>query len=462
MRKYRPPPGWSVAAYRFALDPTSRQQRALLSHCGAARFAYNWAVSWVRAAWDQRVAERSYGVDDSDLTPWRPWSLLALRKQWNQVKGVVAPWWADHSKEAYNTGLANAAAAFDNYKASRGGTRAGAKVGKPKWKRKHTSGLSCRFTTGVIRIEPDRKHVTLPRLGMIKTHEATRKLARRLEQGTARILSVTVSRHGMRWFAAFQVAVRRTDPPSACPDATIGVDLGISHLAVLSTPLSGVSDADGFVTNPRHLDRALTKLRRACRAVSRRQGPDRRTGRKPSNRWRRANKARNRIHQRVANARRDALHKFTTALAEQAGTIVVEALNVNGMLRNRHVARHIADAGWGTLRRMLEYKVDRRAGRLHVADRWFPSSKTCSTCGVVKAKLSLRDRVFRCAGCGLVIDRDLNAARNLRSLVDTVESGTGVAGHPELSGSNGRRSRCKTPPRGADGVDASTLRRVSA
>jgi putative transposase len=452
-----------VAAYRFALEPTPRQQRALASHCGAARFAYNWAVSWVRAAWDQRQTEASYGVPEQELTPWRPWSLPALRRQWNQIKHEVAPWWAENSKEAYNTGLANAAAAFDNYTASRNGARAGPRMGKPKRKCKHTAGLSCRFTTGPIRVEPDRTHVTLPRLGAIKTNESTRKLARRLEAGTAKILNATVSRRGGRWFCSFQVAVQRHDAPAAHSDAVVGVDLGVAHLAVLSAPVPGVSDDDGFVPNPRHLDRAQKRLRRASRKVSRRRGPDRRSGQKPSNRWRAANRARNRLHHRVAHLRADGLGQLTTALAANAGTLVVEDLNVAGMLRNRRLSRRIADAGWGMLRRQLAYKTGWRGGTLHVADRWFPSSKTCSACGAVKAKLPLRVRVFTCDHCGLALDRDLNAARNLARLVIGLGgSGTGVAGDPGTLVPNGRLSRCKTPPRGADGVDASTPQRVSA
>jgi putative transposase len=184
-------------------------------------------------------------------------------------------------------------------------------------------------------------------------------------------------------------------------------------------------------SQPRYLDAAQRKLRRASRKVSRRRGPDRRTGQRPSNRWHKANRERNRVHQRVANLRLDGLHKLTTALAGHADTLVVEDLNVAGMLRNKRLARHIADAGWGLLRRMLEYKTRWRGGTLHVADRWFASSKTCSDCGAVKAKLPLRVRVFHCDVCGLVLDRDLNAARNLAQLVTELsESGTGVAGHP--------------------------------
>ena len=121
--------GWVVQAYRYALDPSPRQERALASHAGAARVAYNWAVSWVLATWAQCKAEESYGVPEDERTPWRGWSLPTLRKEWNQVKNDVAPWWAQNSKEAYSSGLAGAAAAFDNYAASKSGRRRGRRWG---------------------------------------------------------------------------------------------------------------------------------------------------------------------------------------------------------------------------------------------------------------------------------------------------------------------------------------------
>ncbi|MGW5188334.1 RNA-guided endonuclease InsQ/TnpB family protein [Kribbella sp. NPDC004138] len=152
--------------------------------------------------------------------------------------------------------------------------------------------------------------------------------------------------------------------------------------------------------------------------MSRRVGPDRRNGRVPSQRWRRANVQRNRVHHRVACQRADALHKLTTAVAREYGTVVVEDLNVAGMLKNRRLASRIWDAGFGEIRRQLAYKTKWNGGRLIVADRWYPSSKTCSNCGVVKAKLLLSERVFRCNSCGLVMDRDENAARNLAALAD--------------------------------------------
>jgi putative transposase len=227
-----------------------------------------------------------------------------------------------------------------------------------------------RFTTGTIRVEPDRKHVVLPRLGRLKLHESARKLARRLDAGTARILSATVRRDGGRWHVSLTCEVDRVVRAPTSPDAVVGVDVGVRHLAVLST--------GDLISNPRHLDTAGRRLRRLGRAVSRKTGPDRRTGRHPSNRWHRAATALSRAHTRVANLRRDGLHKLSTRLARQYGTIVVEDLNVAGMVRNRRLAKAISDAGFGEIRRQLAYKTQWNGGRLVVADRWYPSSKTCS------------------------------------------------------------------------------------
>jgi putative transposase len=289
-----------------------------------------------------------------------------------------------------------------------------------------------RFTTGTIRIEPDRMHVVLPRLGRLKLHESARKLARRVEAGTAWILSVTVGRERGRWFVSFTCEVQRAERTPCRPAATVGVDVGVKHLAVLST--------GELVPNPRHLDSAGRRLRRLARRMSRRVGPDRRFRQETSNRWHQARWALGRAHARVANLRRDGLHKLTTRLVREYGTVVVEDLNVAGMLRNRRLARHIADAGFAEMRRQLAYKTDWNGGRLLVADRWFPSSKTCSGCGAVKAKLALSERTYTCTTCGLSLDRDLNAARNLAALaVEVNVAGSG----PETL--NGRGADRKTP-----------------
>ncbi|MET7969573.1 helix-turn-helix domain-containing protein [Micromonospora sp. NPDC005305] len=168
-----------MQAYRFALDLTPGQERDLARHAGAARKAHNWALDRVKAVMAQRAAERSYGIGDDQLTPAVGWTLPALRREWNQVKDEVAPWWRECSKEAYNTGLDALARALKNWSDSRCGKRAGRPVGFPRRKSKRRTTPSVRFTTGVIRVAPDRKHVTLPRLGTIKLHESARKLARR-------------------------------------------------------------------------------------------------------------------------------------------------------------------------------------------------------------------------------------------------------------------------------------------
>jgi putative transposase len=408
-----------IQAYRFALDPSPVQERMLRSHCGAQRFAYNWGLALVKANLDQRHAEASYGLTADGVTPAVSWSAYSLRKLWNQVKDIVAPWWAENSKEAYSSGVANLATALGNWHKSRTGTRAGRSLGFPLFKGKR-AGLSCRFTTGAFGLtDADRRHVRLPRIGTVRTHESTRKLARHVEHGRARIRSATVAYRSGRWFCSFSVEITRTDPPPARPDSVVGVDLGVTSLAVLST--------GEVIANPRHLEIAQRQLRRLQRQAARRTGPDKRTRRTPSNRWRKTRARIARLHAGIANARRDGLHKLTTRLARTHGAIVIEDLHVAGMLANRRLARRIAGVGMAELRRQLEYKTTWRGGRLIVADRWFPSSKTCSDCGAVTAKLRLSERTFHCDRCGLVLDRDLNAARNLAALAAEAMGGASAA-----------------------------------
>jgi putative transposase len=187
----------------------------------------------------------------------------------------------------------------------------------------------------------------------------------------------------------------------------IGVDAGVRQLVTLSTAVT--------IPNPRALERSQRKLRKLNRQLARRMpGSKRRkqTGRRLA-----------RVHARAANLRRDALHKLTTSLASEQGIIVVEHLNVAGMMRNRRLARALADTGLAELRRHLAYKTIWYGSQLIVADRFYPSSKTCSACGWVKTKLSLAERTFTCDACGLVLDRDLNAARNLARLAQYVAQG---------------------------------------
>lgn len=406
-----------IQAYRYALDPTPRQRRALASHCGAARVAYNWGLELVKLRLDERQTDPQVQV---------PWNLPDLRWEWNRAKHQVAPWWAENSKEAYNSGLDGLAKALKNWAESRSGRRKGRAMGFPRWKKKGRARDACRFTTGQIKVLTDRKHVQLPRLGVLKTHESTRKLARRLEQNTARILAATVTRTADRWFVSFDVEVQRHLPAGNGKTTVVGVDAGIRHLAVLSTGASPIP-------NPRALESSLRRLRRAGRELARR---------KPGSRRRdRTRRRLARIHADVSNIRRHALHQLTTTLASQNGIVVVEQLQVARMMHNRSLARSLADSGMAELRRLLIYKTRWYGSNLVVAAPYYPSSKMCSGCGWVKAKLTLSERDFNCGSCGLLLDRDLNAARNLANLTNNVaQSGwetrnaRGVDVRPDLVG----------------------------
>ncbi|CAI7977942.1 transposase [Frankia sp. Hr75.2] len=399
-----------LQAYRFALDPNDAQLADLRRHAGAARFAYNWGLARVKAALEQRDAEKSYGLTGDLLTPV-PWTLPALRRAWNAAKNEAAPWWSACSKEAYSSGLDQLARGLKNFTDSRTGKRKGKRVGFPRFKKRGRARDSFRYTTGAYGPASDLQ-VKLPRLGRVKVHEAMGALTGRLAAGSARLLGATVSRTAGRWFVAFTVEIDREIPqnPSARQRAggAVGVDAGVKHLAVLSTGEQ--------VDNPRPLTRSLRRLRTASRAYARS---------KPGSAGRRRRAAAlGRLHAHVANQRRDGLHKLTTRLATKHATVIVEDLHVAGMVRNRRLARAVSDTGMAEIRRQLTYKTVWYGSRLHVADRWYPSSKTCSGCGWRNPSLTLSDRTFACQSCGLVIDRDLNAAVNLRHLVAASTSET--------------------------------------
>ncbi|MFI1461604.1 IS607 family element RNA-guided endonuclease TnpB [Nocardia carnea] len=395
-----------IRAYLFTLEPTDTQAKSMRSHCGAARVAYNWCLAQVRANWAQRRAEQTYGLSSDELTPWIDTSAYSLRRAWNAAKAEYAPWWSENSKEAYASGCANLSTALGNWRSGR------AKL--PRFKSKHRARQACRFSTGSFGLARDRRHIRLPVIGIVRTAESTRKLARKIEAGQARIRSATLSYQRGRWHVSFSVDLPDHDPVPRTCDRVVGVDLGLKHLATLST---GVQ-----IPHQRRFSADLRKLRRLQRACARKHSPDRRTGTEPSNRWLKANARVARTHTRVANLRRDDIHKLTSGLVRDFDTVVIEDLNVAGMVRNRRLARHISDAGWAEIRRQLTYKAEWAGVRLVVADRWFASSKTCSGCGAVKTKLRLSERTYCCSVCGIVLDRDENAARNLAALAaDTAQ-----------------------------------------
>jgi putative transposase len=365
------------------------QERALRSHAGAARFAWNWALARCK---ERYVAERKW------------YSAAELHRLWNAQKksDPALGWWAENSKCAYQEAFRNLDRALRDFIKSRKGERKGKKLGFPRLKKRGRCKDSFRLT-GALRCSGES--VMLPRLGVIATLESTAKLASRLEDRSARVLSATVSRVAQRWFVSFTVEEDRPLPARhARPGSAIGIDLGVKAL------LTGVDDQGKVITvpGPKPLRAGLRRLRRASRAHSRKQ--------LGSARRRKAAARLARLHARIASVRADALHKASTGLARRYETVVVEDLNVAGMTRNRPLARAIEDQGFGTVRRMLAYKTAWNGGTLVLADRFYPSSKTCSGCGTVKAKLALSERTYQCDACGLISDRDVNAACNLLNL----------------------------------------------
>jgi putative transposase len=471
MAGFEVPVGWVVQAYRNALDPTRGQQRALASHAGAARFAHNHMLALVKAVMGQRAAERTYDIGDDELTPSLGWPLPALRKAWNARKGEYAPWWGENSKEAYNTGLDALARGLDAWSKSRGGERAGKAAGFPRFKSARCR-RSVRFTTGTIRVEPDRHHVTLPRIGTIKTHESTRKLARRIEAGTARILSAALTQDSAgRWYCSFQAIVAARARPAHAPHSVhpvVGVDVGVKadSLLVVAAP-------DGTEINrvpaPKSLMGAQARLRALQRKAARQTGPydpATRMTQQPSKRWRRTQARIGHPHARAAAVRRDVLHKATIALAHEHQVITVETLNASRMgaaggARKRGLNRAMADAALAEVRGMLAYKTRWYGATLIEADRWFPSSKTCSACGGRKPNLTLADRTYERDTCGLRIDRDRNAAINLARLGETHPGEQSPADSGSVAGRGATRETEPAQAGDAAGREASTLHGVT-
>jgi putative transposase len=395
-------------AYRFALAPDAEQEEFLSSCCGASRFWFNRGLALVKDRLDRRAVGEDVRV---------PWSYKNLCSAFAPLKDEVCPWRSEVVVGSMQAGLEQLGRALQQY--SKGKT-AGRHVGFPRFRAKGRCHESVIFQRPRM---PDSRHVMLDRrLGPLRTKESMRKLMRLLVRDErARVLRSTVQRTNGGWAISFTVQ-RSAKQRRACkPRAVVGVDIGLSRLATMST--------GQVAANSRPLQSAQAKLRRLQRQVDRQRRaanpgnylPDGSVKPGPKTWARSARMARNegrirRVHDRVANLRREQAHQLTTTLTREFGVIGIETLAVKNMLANRRLARHISDAGWGTILAQLNYKTSWSDGSVIVAaDRFHPSSKTCSACGAVKAKLSLAERVFTCddSACGHVQDRDLNAALNL-------------------------------------------------
>ena len=368
-----------LRAFRTELDLNNTQRTACIRHAGAARFAYNWAL-----------ARKIEAYQNGQKLP----SAIDLHRELNVLKKTEFPWMYEVSKCAPQEALRNLDHAYAHFfrrlKQKKSGKNI--KAGFPRFKSRK-NGLGSFRLTGAIHVY--EKAIKLPRLGILRLKEQGY-----LPGGEAHILSATVSEKAGRWFVSLQVEIEISDPKPAEKPAA-GVDLGIHCMAQ-------VSDGTRF-ENPHALKSALAKLKRLQRAVSRRQ--------KGSTNRTKAVKLLAKAHYRVANIRKDALHQATTYLAKTKSVIVLEDLNVSGMLKNHHLAQAIADVSMSEFRRQLSYKAAWYGCEILIADRFYPSTKRCSRCGEVKPVMSLGEREYRCECCSFVVDRDLNAANNLEQLI---------------------------------------------
>ncbi|MFM2062496.1 MAG: hypothetical protein RLZZ507_2166 [Cyanobacteriota bacterium] len=360
-----------LLGFKTELKLNQTQRVNIVKHCGVARHAWNWGLALTKQILEhnqkQQPDEKIKFPTAIDLHKW----LVALVKPENQ-------WYYECSKSAPQESLRNLRKSWD---------RCFQKIsGVPRFKKKGKHD-SCTLE-GTVKILSNNK-IQVPKLGILKTYE-------RLPQVQPK--SVTISRQADRWLISFRIEV---EPKLSDLTNTVGVDLGVKNLATLSTG-EVVTGAKSYKTYQSKLGR-LQWLNRH-KVIG-------------SNNWKKAQIQIARLHRKIANIRKDTLHKLTTLLAKNHGVIVIEDLNVSGMLANHKLAKAISDMGFYELRRQLEYKCQLYGAKLVIVDRWFPSSRTCSHCGVKKETLSLSERVFKCDGCGFECDRDLNAAINLSKAV---------------------------------------------
>ena len=406
--------GWMITAAKFEVE-WPKDPSLVHSHFGARRFAYNWALARVKADID---AKRSDPTHESI-----PWTLPALRKEWNQVKDEIAPWWAANSKESYSSGINDSVTALSNWSSSKKGQRRGCKVGFPRFKssRRGDAGR-VRFTTGTMRLEGNRRTITLPTIGPLRSKENTRRLERPLSKGRAQILNITLSEQWGRLFVSINYAIRTSTPRQVDkPGVRAGVDLGLRTLAT-------VADTEGNLIefpNPAPLRATLTKRREAGRQMSRRI---------PGSKGHRAAKAKlARLDRRAVHIRLDGYHKLTSQLVGTYGEVVIEDLNIAAMKRSmgrRAFKRSVSDAALGMFRPQVAYKMAWVKATPTVADRWYPSSQIHHGCGCRLIGPTKMAKVLTCAITGEAIDRDINAAKNLRDWPDYASSGLVEASAP--------------------------------
>ena len=414
--------------FRFCLDPTVDQHEVLGRHAGAARFAFNQCLRMVKAAITQRKTDPCIEV------PWTGFDLINTFNGWKTtedagrifavsadgaVKTVVTglSWRREVCQQVFEEAAVDLGKGLRAYSDSRS-LRKGKRHGFPRFKKKTGSVPSFRLRNKHSKDRPPAirlgdngrpRSVTLPGIGQIGVHDDTRRLRRMLAKGRAKILFATITRHAGRWWLSLNVEAADLHPARRHPARAdgdtggwVGVDLGLSAFLVAAT---AAGDEVGRIHDaPKALAAGMRQQRHLSQKLSRKK--------KGSHNRRQAAAKLGRHHYHVANVRRHFLHQVSNALVKTHDRLVIEDLNVSGMLANHRLARAISDAGWGEFARLLGYKQSWHAGELVVADRWYPSSRLCSQCGALNAGLTLTNRVFTCS-CGHASDRDANAATNL-------------------------------------------------
>ena len=399
-----------LRAYKTELDPNNRQRTLLAKAAGCARFAYNWGLA-------RRIEEYKATGGSSNA--------IDQHKQLNKLKASEFPWMYEVSKCAPQEALRDLDKAYQNFFRR---VKTGEKPGFPRFKSKHKSPP--KFCINSI-VPIANGKIKLPRIGWVRLKERG-YIPRTGDPSVLRQIAVSIKGTGSgRWFASVQCEIEADEPAFVeTPRRTVGIDVGLKSFAV-------TSDGEVF-EHPKLLRKAERRLKRLQRRLSRRV--------KRSSNRRKAQRAVNAQHFKVACQRKDFIHNLTTSLVRTKpdAKFVVENLSVKNMLRNHKLAKSISDSGWGEFRRQLQYKTDWAhgfgmvrgergkwvahpdAGRYVVeADKWFPSSKMCCVCHTIKHDLKLEDRVFVCPNpeCGNVMDRDKNAAVNLSNYEKIIADG---------------------------------------
>ena len=352
-------------AYRYRFYPTPDQADLLCRTFGCVRYVYNRALAERSRAWTQDKKRVTFAQTCRMLTEWKAEPERA--------------WLREVSNVALQQGLQHLQAAFVNFW--------GKWASYPQFKSRRKSRASATFTTSGFRWRDGK--LWLAKMDAPLDIRWSRPLP-----GGAEPSTVTVSRDAAgRWFVS--LLVEETIEPHPAADTAVGIDAGITSLLTLSTGEK--------IANPRHERRDRKRLAKAQRELSRKQ--------KGSTNWEKARRKVARVHARIADRRADFLHKVTTRLVRENQALAVEDLNVRNMVKNHSLARAISDASWSEFRRMLEYKADWHGRTVIALDRFYPSSKTCSACGAIAAKMPLNVRAWECASCGTVHDRDVNAAK---------------------------------------------------